>query len=252
MLCRVTCFSMISVAIASILLLAVGPMSVANALDMNSVAPPVAVTNCGPMKGTWEDGVAVFRGIPYAKPPTGDRRWRPSLKLEKNSGCWEGTLDATKFGNVCMQLQTPDGSTKIGNEDCLYINVMTSQRTFDAQQPVAVWIHGGYLMFGSGGEPAGYAPNPAFTNNTGVVAVSFNYRLNAFGFLSLGVLDKGRGSGNYGFYDQILALKWIQENIAAFGGDKDRVTVYGQSSGGTSIVALLSSPMSVGCLAVLS
>eukprot|EP00117_Sycon_ciliatum_P043725 scpid55042/ scgid31624/ Para-nitrobenzyl esterase; Intracellular esterase B; PNB carboxy-esterase len=228
---------------------------------------PVADTQCGEVRGSWEQGAAVFRGIPYGRAPIGDRRWMPSLSMEKSDGsCWTGTWNASHFGNVCAQMKTgmtpgSHGQQMIGNEDCLFINVIThniagsnvrvraprhSAGRRNVLLPVAVWLHGGGLMFGSGGEEAGYAPNLLFAKNTGVVAVSFNYRLNAFGFLSLGVLDKGRGSGNYGFYDQILALKWIQENIAAFGGDKDRVTVYGQSSGGTSIVALLSSPLARG------
>ena len=220
-----------------------------------STERPEASTHCGPVEGVCKDGIAVFNGIPYAKPPVDERRWRPTEMLEKNDGCWQGTLDASKLGNICMQYGDSSGAgAPTGSEDCLFINIMTSHKLSNCSEsksdsellPVAVWIHGGYLIFGSGGEPAGYTPSPSFVKNTGVVSVSFNYRLNAFGFLALNVLNEGFGAGNYGFFDQIAALKWIQANIAAFGGDKNRVTVYGQSSGGTSIVALLASPLSRG------
>ena len=208
---------------------------------------PTATSNCGPVEGLWRENAAVFNGIPYAKPPVDERRWRPTEMLEKNDGCWQGTLDASKLGSVCVQHAEMGAGKPIGAEDCLFLNIISYNLAKSRDlQPVAVWIHGGGLMFGSGGEPAGYTPSPSFVKNTGVVSVSFNYRLNAFGFLALNVLNEGFGAGNYGFFDQIAALKWIQANIAAFGGDKNRVTVYGQSSGGTSIVALLASPLAAG------
>ncbi|XP_065175802.1 para-nitrobenzyl esterase-like [Sycon ciliatum] len=231
-------------------------------LASDEAASPTASIHCGEVKGTMEEGAAVFKGIPYGKAPTDERRWKPSSLLDTADGsCWNGTWDAAEYGSECMQMN----GGPVGSEDCLFINVITynlqtasasaTQRTVPGSSsssnvttgllPVLVWIHGGGEMSGSGGD-AGYTPTPVFARNTGVVAVSLNYRLNVFGFLSLDVLNEGNGSGNYGFYDQILGLSWVQQNIEAFGGDKSQVTILGQSGGGTSVVAILSSPLANG------
>ena len=203
--------------------------------------PPKVTTHCGEVEGKWHEDVAVFKGIPYAKSPAGENRWRPSEMPEKGNGCWTGTFDATEFGNDCKQI---NGGSISGSEDCLFINVFTKKLS-GTLLPVVLWIHGGGEMSGSGGQP-GYSPSPVFAKRTGVVAVSLNYRLNVFGFLALNILNEGKGSGNYGFYDQILGLQWIQRNIEAFGGDKSRVTIIGQSGGGTCVMALMSSPLAKG------
>lgn len=201
----------------------------------------------GAVRGQYDGDAVVFKGIPYAEPPVGTRRWQASVPCNVNK-CWNETLDATKFGSVCVQqdVASPsDPSKVIGSEDCLFVNVWTPRKRSPEQLlPVLVYIHGGYLLYFSGNWK-GLHPSPELVSNMKIVGVSFNYRLNAFGFLalkSLADISPSKTSGNYGFMDQILALKWVQANIRKFGGDPESVTLIGQSSGGTSEVALLASP----------
>ena len=205
----------------------------------------------GKVRGHYEGGAVVFKGIPYAVPPVGRRRWKPSVPCDVNK-CWNGTLDASKFGSICVQqdVTNPKGPSKvIGSEDCLFVNVWAPKKISTKQLlPVLVYIHGGYLLYFSGNWK-GQHPSPEMVSEMKIVAVSFNYRLNAFGFLtlkSLADISPSKTSGNYGFMDQILALKWVQANIKKFGGDPESVTLVGQSSGGTSELALLASPSAAG------
>ena len=204
----------------------------------------------GVVRGQFESGVVAFKGIPYAKPPVKDLRWKPSVLCEINT-CWSGTLDATKFGSMCFQQDVTniqDPTKLIGSEDCLFINVWTPKKRSKTLLPVLVYIHGGYLLYFSGNWK-GLHPTPEMVLGLDIVGVSFNYRLNAFGFLSLKSLADAsptKSAGNYGFMDQILALKWVQRNIEKFGGDPASVTLIGQSSGGTSELALLASPSAAG------
>ncbi|HEX2466275.1 MAG TPA: carboxylesterase/lipase family protein [Thermoanaerobaculia bacterium] len=190
-------------------------------------------------------GLRVFRGIPYAAPPVGDLRWRPPQRV----AAWEGVRAAKEFGAICPQppmLAAMTGETlPPSNEDCLYLNVWTAARA-DAALPVMVWIHGGGLSLGWS-QQAVY-DGAAFAGR-GVVLVSINYRLGPLGFLSLPELSREsehRSSGNYGFLDQVAALEWVQRNVAAFGGDPNNVTIFGESAGGTSVHALLTSPRAAG------
>ncbi|XP_046377543.2 para-nitrobenzyl esterase-like [Haliotis rufescens] len=205
--------------------------------------------NCGHVKGERHDGVHVFKGIPYAIPPTGRLRWKPPVPLSpEHTNCWEGTLNADSFGNSCFQTTFESRRRFRGDEDCLYLNVWTPSLDKFAQLPVLVMIHGGSLEYLSGNDPD-TSPTPTLAAETQAVYVSVNYRLNVFGFLALDILTSASAtgtSGNYGFMDQLLALRWVQENIRHFGGNPALVTVFGQSSGGTSILALLASPLSAG------
>ena len=201
----------------------------------------------GVVRGQYDGDAVVFKGIPYAEPPVGTRRWQASVPCYVNK-CWNGTLDATKFGSSCVQqdVASPNDPSKvIGSEDCLFVNVWTPrERSPEQLLPVLVYIHGGYLLYFSGNWK-GLHPSPEMVSEMKIVGVSFNYRLNALGFLalkSLADVSPSKTSGNYGFMDQILALKWVQANIRKFGGDPESVTLIGQSSGGTSEVALLASP----------
>ena len=205
----------------------------------------------GVVRGQYDGDAVVFKGIPYAEPPVGTRRWQASVRCDVNK-CWNGTLDATKFGSICVQqdvLSPNDPSKVIGSEDCLFVNVWTPrERSPEQLLPVLVYIHGGYLLYSSGSWK-GLHPTPEMVSEMKIVGVSFNYRLNAFGFLALKSLadaSPSNTSGNYGFMDQILALKWVQANIRKFGGDPESVTLMGQSSGGTSELALLASPTASG------
>ncbi|KAM7015966.1 para-nitrobenzyl esterase [Tautogolabrus adspersus] len=200
-------------------------------------------TDCGEFRGRHKNGAFVFKGMPYASPPLGDLRWAPPA----DPVCRR--KDAGRFRSVCAQMRPMSSTGKItGEEDCLFINVWTPSLQPDAKLSVVVWIHGGSLMALSGGEPL-YSPNEKLAVDTGMVYVSFNYRLNAFGFLALEILREGspkNTSGNYGFMDQIAALKWVQRNIHVFGGDPGKVTIVGQSSGGTSVKVLMMSPLAKG------
>ncbi|XP_069689989.1 juvenile hormone esterase-like [Periplaneta americana] len=165
-----------------------------------------------------------YSGIPYATPPVGDLRFRaPEPALP-----WTGELNATKPGNSCMQSLM---SIYLGNEDCLYLNVHTPQVTESTSEllPVMVFIHGGGYTFGSG-KPASYGPH--FIIDKDVVMITINYRLGVFGFLSTG---DDAAPGNFGLKDQLEALRWIQKNIAAFGGDPNKVTIFGESAGSFSV-----------------
>ncbi|XP_045206987.2 fumonisin B1 esterase-like [Mercenaria mercenaria] len=216
----------------------------------NSEVDTIVDVNCGKVRGVWSqtDSGFSFRGIPYAVPPVGSLRWRPPIPLRKeNNNCWSGTLQAQHFASPCVQRNETDISKVIGNEDCLYLNVITPTLNASAKLPVIFWIHGGYLLSGSGNQyDIGYAPTLSLAKKLNVVFVSINYRLNAFGFMALEWLKHGsptNTSGNYGLMDMIEGLRWVQENILSFGGDKNQVTAFGQSSGGTSLIALLASPL---------
>ncbi|XP_069132142.1 para-nitrobenzyl esterase-like [Argopecten irradians] len=206
----------------------------------------LAQTTCGPVRGVFDGNAFAYRGIPYAVPPVGTKRWQPPEPLSHESGtCWPGTFDASVLKSECVQRL---GDNVIGTEDCLHLNVWTPTNMTSANLSVMVYIHGGYLLSFNSDFP-GYAPNEQLSRDTNTVYVSMNYRLQAFGFMALDILSqnsKTNTSGNYGFMDQILALKWVQENIRNFGGDPNKVTLFGQSSGGTSVLVLLASPLAKG------
>lgn len=236
------CVALICLAVLALLSLATYLGYVAQTLP-----PGVALvtTSCGEFRGRHKDGAFSFKGMPYAAPPVGDLRWAPPAEPL----CRSKVSDAGRFRSMCAQVRPlASGGQVMGQEDCLFVNVWTPTLRADARLPVMVWIHGGYLHMLSGGEP-GYSPTEKLAADTHVVYVSFNYRLNAFGFLALEMLREGsptNTSGNYGFMDQIAALKWVQRNIHVFGGDPGKVTIFGQSSGGTSVWTLMVSPLAKG------
>lgn len=236
------CMALIAVSVLSLLLLATYLGYVAKTL------PPGAAqvhTPCGVYKGAHKNGAYSFKGLRFAAPPVGPLRWAPPVAPK----CHSDTVhDATHFGSMCAQIHPLTSSgTVMGHEDCLFLNVWTPSLHPATPLPVMVWIHGGYLLYLSGSEP-GYSPSEQLAADTDMVYVSFNYRLNAFGFMALEMLrtPTTNTSGNYGFMDQILALQWVQKNIHLFGGDPNRVTIMGQSSGGTSVWTLMMSPLAKG------
>jgi para-nitrobenzyl esterase len=202
----------------------------------NSLNDPAIVTESGPLKGVVTPQVNEYLGIPYAAPPVGALRWVPPRPF----GRWHGVFSATQFGNECPQ-------TGGGDENCLFLNIYTPnlKKNRDKHDGLAVmvWIHGGGLTSGAGSE---FDPTP-LVESGGVIVVTINYRLGVLGFFAHPALDsEGHLAGNYGFMDQQLALRWVQRNIGAFGGDPYRVTIFGESAGGLSIYSQLASPLAAG------
>jgi para-nitrobenzyl esterase len=202
---------------------------------------PVVRTPAGSVRGEAAGDLHIFRGIPYARPPVGQLRWRPPLQMSR----WRGTRDATQFGPNCMQPQMRAGSIYSAerpsmSEDCLTLNIWTPANAENA--PVMVWIHGGSLATGAGSD--GITDGAAMARR-GIVVVSINYRLGVLGYLAhpaLSAESRRNISGNYGLLDQIAALEWVKRNIAAFGGDPSNVTIAGESAGGLSVMYLMAAP----------
>jgi para-nitrobenzyl esterase len=199
----------------------------------------------GRLKGVTAQGVISFKGIPYAAAPVGDLRWRPPQPVKP----WSDVRPAAEYGADCMQKPFPGDAAPLGvtpAEDCLYVNVWAPASGAAKKLPVMVWIYGGGFVNG-GSSPAVY-DGSQFARR-GVVFVSFNYRLGRFGFFGFPALTKenpGEPHGNYAYMDQIAVLHWVRRNIAAFGGDPANVTIFGESAGGGSVHAMLTSPLSKG------
>ncbi len=209
-------------------------------------ADPVVTAPAGAVRGEALNGLDVFRGIPYAEAPTGRLRWRPPV----TAAHWDGVRDATRFGPACHQPPSRPGSiyapaeTPVMSEDCLSLNVWAPENAENA--PVFVWIHGGSLTGGTGSE-AMY--DGARMAAEGLVVVTINYRLGVLGYLAHPQLSEESPdgvSGNYGLLDQIEALRWVNRNIAAFGGDPDNVTIAGESAGALSVMYLMAAPAAHG------
>jgi para-nitrobenzyl esterase len=203
-----------------------------------SASGPVVGTANGAVRGLTSGAVDEFLGIPYAAPPVGALRWRPPQPAAN----WSGVRDATQFARHCPQLPTPFGQAST-SEDCLFLNVFTpSRQEAGSHHPVMVWIHGGALVTG---ESDDYIPAKLVAD--GVTVVTINYRLGALGFLAHPALADANGqSGDYGLMDQQAALRWVQGNIASFGGDPHNVTIFGESAGGLSTLSQVASPQARG------
>lgn len=199
----------------------------------------------GTVQGSAENNVTAFKGIPFSAPPVGQNRWRAPQPAAR----WKGVRQATQYGPDCMQLPFPSDAAPLGttsSEDCLYVNVWTPAHKAGEKLPVMVWIYGGGFVNG-GSSPDVYSGSP-FARD-GVVFVSFNYRVGRFGFFAFPAISQeqqGQPLNNYAYMDQIAALHWVQRNIAAFGGNPADVTIFGESAGGGSVLALLTSPVTKG------
>ena len=204
----------------------------------------VVQTDAGPVEGVQTDSLTVYKGIPFAASPIGSLRWRAPQPVEP----WKEVRKADKFASACMQtgVSMPGETPPAVSEDCLYLNIWTPAEQADASLPVMVWIYGGGFSNGSAAMPLYWGDRLA---RKGVIVVTFGYRLGPFGFLAHPELTREsphHTSGNYGLLDQIAALQWVQRNIKAFGGDPGRVTIFGQSSGATSVSILMASPLAKG------
>ena len=209
------------------------------AISCTTHQPSLVRVEGGLVQGISEDSLTVFKGIPFAAPPVGQLRWRAPQPVEK----WEGTKQVTKFAPAPIQGGNPPSGK---SEDCLYLNVWTPAKSANDRIPVLVWIYGGGFSFGSTSEPV---YNGAELAKKGVVLVSIAYRVGQLGFLAhpeLSAESPNHVSGNYGLLDMIAGLQWIQKNIAAFGGDPNKVTIFGESAGGIAVSMLCASPLAKG------
>lgn len=210
-----------------------------------SASAPTTGTRDGVVAGRKENGLDVFLGIPFAAPPVGALRWKEPQAVAG----WTGTRKADAYAASCMQKSgipvSAGGNAGALSEDCLYLNVWTPRSDVGGKRPVMVWIHGGALVYGSGNvalyDGSAYA-------RRGAVVVTINYRMGALGFFSHPAIDGDDPSApaNYGLFDQIAALRWVRDNIAAFGGDPGNVTIFGESAGAQSVLALYTSPRAKG------
>ncbi len=202
--------------------------------------PSIVTTQQGAIQGNVAPTFRSFLGIPYAAPPVGNLRFRPP----QPHTAWSGILNTTKPGSSCPQVATPFGTASV-NEDCLFLNVYTPNPV-KTNLPVMVWIHGGAFVTGEGSD---YDPSASLVTQGNTIVVTINYRLGALGFLALPSLsaeDPNGSSGNYGLQDQQFALRWVKDNIQAFGGNPNLVTIFGESAGGISVCAHIASPGSRG------
>jgi para-nitrobenzyl esterase len=222
------------------LLLVVAPATSAVALAQS----PRALTESGTIAGVRESGLNIYKGVPFAAPPVGDLRWRPPAHVAS----WTGTRKTDAFAPACMQtgVSMPGETPPAVSEDCLYLNIWAPVKKGQAKLPVIVWIYGGGYVNGSASMPLYWGDKLA---HKGVIVVTIAYRLGPLGFLAHPELTREsphHSSGNYGLMDQIAALEWIQNDIAAFGGDPKNVTIAGQSSGSMSVSMLMASPLAKG------
>ena len=209
---------------------------------IDTAAPRIKVNN-GTLEGINESGIFSFKGIPYAQPPVGNLRWKEPMPAKN----WDGIRKADKFGPRAMQLPLFGDMNFRSNgmsEDCLYLNVWTPAQTGKEKLPVLVYFYGGGFVAGDGSEPRYEGLSLA---RKGIVTLTVNFRLGIFGFFAHPELTKEsshHASGNYGLLDQAMALQWVQQNIAAFGGDPNKVTIAGESAGSFAVSALMASPLS--------
>jgi len=212
---------------------------------MNGQKNPVVNTKSGRVEGNYEGGLYIFKGIPYADPPVGDLRWMPPQPVKP----WKDVRPAKQFGPIAPQNTMPGGFMmqvpQPQSEDCLFLNVWTPGLD-NAKRPVMVWIHGGAFTMGSGSDPM--YDSDKLLKRGNIVLVTINYRLGMLGFLRLEDVTGGKipATGDEGLLDQVLALKWVKDNITAFGGDPKNITVFGESAGSMSIACLMVMPKAKG------
>ena len=215
---------------------------------MGTMAQTQVKTAEGILEGKDLSGIKVFKGVPFAAPPVGNLRWQAPQPVKH----WDGVREAKEYGPNPMQeplFGDMNFGTKVNSEDCLYLNIWTPAKTMKEHLPVLIYFNGGGLMAGSGSE-ARYAGDAMARK--GIISITANYREDIFGFFAHPQLSKEtsyKGSGNYGFMDQVAAIQWVKDNIEAFGGDPNRITIVGESAGSMSVSALMASPLCQGLFA---
>lgn len=215
---------------------------------MGTMAQTQVKTAEGILEGKDLSGIKVFKGVPFAAPPVGNLRWKAPQPVKH----WDGAREAKEYGPNPMQeplFGDMNFGTKVNSEDCLYLNIWTPAKTMKEHLPVLIYFNGGGLMAGSGSE-ARYAGDAMARK--GIISITANYREGIFGFFAHPQLSKEtsyKGSGNYGFMDQVAAIQWVKDNIEAFGGDPNRITIVGESAGSMSVSALMASPLCQGLFA---
>ena len=233
-------FAMLAIAFVAVLVGCTQSKETAVALEVK--------TQYGVLQGFEEDGVKKFLGVPFAQPPVGELRWKAPQPVQN----WEGVRQAKQFGDDPMQPNIFGDMSFRGpgrSEDCLYLNIWTTAATTADALPVLIYFNGGGLMAGSGSEPR---YDGTSLSKEGVICVTANYREGVFGFFAhpdLTASSEYKGSGNYGFLDQVAAIKWVKENISAFGGNPDKITIVGESAGSFSVSLLMCSPLSKNLIA---
>lgn len=229
---------------ALVLLLSSSGLAGPLAAQPTTESPSLVKLEAGTLRGAVRDGVASYKGVPFAAPPIGALRWRPPAPVP----AWTGVRDSTSFGAACFQFEEPPivPAGVAQSEDCLNLNIWAPASRPRTPLPVMVWIHGGGLEQGTGSVPF-YSGEPLAKR--GVIVVTINYRLGRLGFFAhpgLSAESPRAPLGNYGVMDQIAALRWVKANIAAFGGDPSRVTIFGESSGAEAVLYLLAAPSAHG------
>ncbi len=216
-------------------------LSMSTAYSQNIIT--TTTVDGGKVEGVLENGMGVFKGIPFAAAPVGELRWKAPQPVKP----WKGVLKADKFAPACPQASLAwSGAPQHTSEDCLYLNVWTPAKSTQEKLPVMVWIYGGGFAIGNASDPSNYGDVLA---KQGVITVNIAYRVGALGFMAhpeLTAESNKNVSGNYGLLDQIAGLQWVKKNIAQFGGDPDKVTIIGESAGAISVSILAASPLTKG------
>ncbi|GIZ00516.1 neurotactin, partial [Caerostris extrusa] len=242
---------LISLACIILVLTLVVLVTTLTASDQSSRGPlgdPLVITECGPVKGYKDNGIYVFKGIPYALPPVGELRWKPPMQASSFNECWTGTYEAYNSSAICYQKPIPGQNLEM-SEDCLYLDIVTPSLSPPVLRPVVFYIPGDHPLKGYTADDVNWRPTASIADSRDVTFVTLNYRTNALGFLVLDLLTnrmRPPTSGNYGIMDMLAALQWVQRNIRSFGGDPQKITVLAHGGSATAGLALLSSKKAKG------
>lgn len=218
-------YSMVAIIIALVIVTVVSIYSTSGHTSRGPLGEPLAITDCGLVKGFKENDIYVFKGIPYALPPIGELRWKPPMQASSFNDCWTGTYEAFNSSAICFQKPISGHNLEM-SEDCLYLDIITPSLSPPVPRPVVVYIPADNPLQGHSASDIKWRPTTALADAQDVTFVTINYRTNVFGFMVLDLLtDRMRPptSGNYGVMDMIAALKWVQRNIRNFGGDPEKV-----------------------------